>query len=194
MKPSNPERHAVRASRIKPGLVLIGVLIAFAALLAGCGKTVPPPNDTSSENPPVSYLENGLSTDQNKIVEELGYPDQFSISFDPSSAKRMETWIYYAKAKSVDFSDGRLLGQGSAEDQSAKYPSTSLHPQDFKSTTTTEQAAQLLGQPVYTQDVEDTLMTGTNTVVVFNSAIMLYRNGQLLSIDTQVKPPQLTAQ
>lgn len=173
---------------------LAGLLVFFAmaVVLTGCAqKASPPPANGGSDQ--ASVLIPGLSPAQSKTVQELGYPDQFSISFDPYGSLRMETWIYFSENRSIDFTDGRLSSQQATEDQADKYPPTTLRPQDFNRLMTPEEAAEILGQPVVTQDVEDSLMGGKSTVVVFNNAILLYRNGQLISVDTQVKPPSLPA-
>jgi outer membrane murein-binding lipoprotein Lpp len=180
-----------KPSKVRLLLLSLAAVLIFALLMAGCGKKASAP-ESSSDKKQGTVLIDGLSADQSQLVQQYGYPDQFEISFDPSTSKRMETWIYYSQTKSIDFSDGQTIGEGTAEDQSSKYPATSLHPQDFNQTTTPEEAAAILGQPVYTQDVEDSLMGGTNTLVVFNNAILQYRDGELLIMETQVKPPAIT--
>ena len=165
-------------------------LSIFVVLTAGCGgQALPPASNTQSE-PEISLIP-GLSADQSRIVGDLGYPEQFYIAFAPYDSTRLETWIYPSEGKSSDFKDGRLSNQGTLEEQSTKYPPTTLHPQDFTKTMTVEEASVILGSPVYTQEVENSLMGGENTLVVFNNAILLFRAGGLLTIDTQVKPPEI---
>ncbi len=180
-----------RSRLIGAALVFLTILIVAVAL-AGCGNQSSPPTSNAQSEPAVSLVP-GLSADQSRMVNQLGYPEQFFVSYDPSGSTRMETWSYPSKGKSSDFSDGRLLNQGTLEDQSTEYPPTTLHPQDFTQTMTVEEASRILGEPIYSQDVEDSLMSGKNTVVVFNSAILQFRSGELLSMDTQVKAPEIPA-
>jgi hypothetical protein len=55
---------------------------------------------------------------------------------------------------------------------------------------TPAEAADILGEPLYTQETGDSL-TQKNTIVVFDKAVLLYRDGQLIGVDTQVRPPNI---
>ncbi|RJP34753.1 MAG: hypothetical protein C4536_02110 [Actinobacteria bacterium] len=134
----------------------------------------------------------GLSADQSRTVDELGYPDHFFISFDPVSSDRVERWTYFSRGKAVDFDNGRLWGEEPIEDNAAEYPPTDLRPQDFNATLSEAEATRLLGEPLYTQEVQDSLLP-ENTIIVYAKAILLYREGKLIGVDTQVRPPSLPA-
>ena len=146
-----------------------------------------------SEEEEVSYsLINGLSADQSAAIEELGYPDHFFIIIDPLSSDRIETWTYFSEGKALDFDNGRLLTEEEIEDKSATYPPTDLRPQDFDALLTPMEAEQLLGQPKYTREVKDSIMP-ENTIFVFDAAVLIYQGEQFVSVDTQVKPPEIPA-
>jgi len=164
----------------------------IAAVMSGCGEEAMPVPQEESVAPPSSIP--GLSLDQCRLVEELGYPDHFFISIDPLSSDRVETWTYFAEGKAIDFDNGRRFGEKAIEDESAKYPPTQLHPQDFKPSMTPEEAAQILGKPVYSHDVQDSLTSSNSTIIVFEKAILLYRKGQLIGVDTKVAPPKVPVQ
>jgi len=165
------------------------VVLPLSLSVSGCGEAEPPSSPVEAEEPDVEYIE-GLSADQSRTVVELGYPDHFFISVDPTSSDRVERWLYFSEGKAVDFDNGRLFGEESIADESAEYPPTDLRPQDFDMLLSPEEASQLLGEPLYTQEVRDSLMP-ENTIIVYDKAILLYREGQLIGVDTQVSPPQL---
>jgi hypothetical protein len=170
-------------------IVVLVIMLFLSAALAGCSEEAPPPLPEESEEADF-LLPPGLSLDQDQIIEEFGYPDHFFISIDPYSGDRIETWIYYSEGKALDFDNGVLFGEEDAEDQSEEYPPTDLMPEDFDSLMAPGEAEELLGEPIYTYDVEESLMA-ENTFIVFEKAVLLYRDDQLIGVDTQVSPPQL---
>jgi hypothetical protein len=186
----DPSRRPLGPVRFALLLTAAAAVLVFLSLSsAGCGSEEPPPfpaDDGRPSGPTIS----GLSSDQSKVVEEFGYPDHFFISIDPISSDRMERWIFYSRGKVLDFDNGRLFGEEPAEDDSASYPPTYLRPQDFTALTTPEEASRLLGEPLYTQEVRDSIMP-ENTIIVYENAVLLYREGRLIGVDTQVSPPLL---
>jgi len=71
------------------------------------------PNSESS-----GELEYTLSVDQQKTIEELGYPDTFTIYFyqnNPDAGYdqgiRFESWTYYNKMLMLTFEDGKPTSQ-----------------------------------------------------------------------------------
>jgi len=183
-----------RGYRVREGFALALTALFVAAVflslsLTGCGEETPPPLPVEEEQPAVEFI-SGLSAEQSRAVDELGYPDHFFISFDPASSDRVERWTYFSQGKALDFDNGRLFGEEPIEDESAAYPPTDLRPQDFNAMMTPGEAVQLLGEPLYTQEVQDSLMP-ENTIVVYDKAVLLYRGEQLIGVDTQVSPPKL---
>jgi hypothetical protein len=169
--------------------VAVALTLLLSPLLSGCGEGEPQDLPSGEEESVVNPI-SGLSVDQSGTVEDLGYPDHFFISIDPATSDRIERWTYFSDGKAIDFDNGRFFGEENIDDQSSDYPPTDLHPQDFDTLMTPGEAEQLLGQPIYTYEVQDSLMP-ENTIIVYEKAVLLYRNGQLLGVDTQVHPPQL---
>lgn len=180
-------RSAVTAIAILVTVVFIALPVSMS--ISGCGEAETPPAPVEVEEADVEYIE-GLSADQSRTVAEFGYPDHFFISIDPVSSDRVERWLYFSEEKAIDFDNGRLFGEESITDESIQYPPTDLRPQDFDTLLSPGEASQLLGEPLYTQEVEDSLMP-ENIIIVYSKAILLYREGQLIGVDTQVSPPQL---
>ena len=170
-------------------LVVLVILLLLSAALPGCSEEAPPPLPEESEATDL-LLAPGLSLDQDQVIEEFGYPDHFFISIDPYSGDRIETWVYYSEGKALDFDNGQLFGEDDIEDQSEELPPTDLKPEDFDSLMAPGEAEALLGEPIYTYDVEESLMA-ENTFIVFEKAVLLYRDDQLIGVDTQVRPPRL---
>jgi len=182
----------LRAIRSLPGLAL--ALLAVLSLLlssVGCAAEEAPPLPVEEEDVSLSLI-SGLSADQSRTVEELGYPDHFFIIIDPYNSDRIETWTYFSEGKALDFDNGRLLAEEEIEDESAVYPPTDLRPQDFDALLTPMEAEQLLGQPKYSREVTDSIMP-ENTIYVFDAAVLIYQDEQFLSVDTQVKTPDIPA-
>ncbi len=180
--------------RSASGVMLAAALAAallLPAALSGCGEQDLPPLSSVEDEEAVELIA-GLSAAQSRTVEESGYPDHFFISIDPDSNDRVERWMYFSQGQAVDFDNGRLFGEEEIEDESAEYPPTDLRPQDFDTLLTPQEAAQMLGEPLYTQEIEDSLMP-ENTIIVYDKAILLYRDGKLIGVDTKVSPPELNA-
>ncbi|WP_287152559.1 hypothetical protein [Candidatus Solincola tengchongensis] len=102
----------------------------------------------------------------------------------------MERWTYFSLGKALDFDNGRLFGEETVEDRSSEYPPTTLKPQDFSLHLTPEEASALLGPPIFTHEARDGLLP-ENTIVVYEKAVLLFRDGRLIGMDTQVRPPSL---
>lgn len=166
------------------------MMLFFSLALWGCGEEETAPLPAEIEEPSFERIE-GLSADQSRSVAEFGYPDHFFISIDPASSDRVERWTYFSRGKAIDFNKGRAFGEESIEDESAQYPPTDLRPQDFDALLTQAEASQFLGEPLYIQEVEDSLMP-ENTIIVYEKVILLYRGDQLIGVETQVRPPQLS--
>jgi len=171
-------------------LVVLVVLLLLSAVLPGCSEEAPPLRAGEDSGESDLLLAPGLSLDQDQIIEEFGYPDHFFISIDPYSGDRVEDWFYYSEGKVLKLKNGRLFGEDDIEDQSEEYPPTDLKPEDFDSLMAPGEAEELLGEPIYTYDVEESLMA-ENTLLVFEKAVLVYRDDQLIGVDTQVRPPQL---
>ncbi|MEW6555217.1 MAG: hypothetical protein AB1384_13140 [Actinomycetota bacterium] len=175
------------------GIALRAALIAAVltgTAFAGCGEQDLPPSSGLEGEEAVELIE-GLSADQSRMVGDLGYPDHFFISIDPDGTDRVERWTYFSRGKVVDFDNGRFFGEEECEDESEEYPPTQLRPQDFDALLTPEEASRMLGEPLYIQEIEDSLMP-ENTIIVYDRAILLYRDGKLIGVDTKVSPPELS--
>lgn len=172
-------------------LMVLAMAFILPALHAGCGKAETPAPPVEAPKPPTGDI-HGLSADQSRAVAEYGYPDHFFISVDPYSSDRVERWIYFRLGQALDFDNGRLFGKEPVDDQSSQYPPTQLHPQDFNNTMTTAEATSLLGEPLFTHENSDSLLP-ENTILVYETAVLLFRGEKLMGVDTQVRPPDLPA-
>ena len=188
-KRSHRRRKGHGVARALATLILSTTLLALALPAGGCGESDVPPLREEEESGPGELIA-GLSADQSRAVAEYGYPDHFFISIDPYSQDRVERWIFYARGKALDFDNGRLFGEEAVEDKSAEYPPTSLRPQEFGPLLTIEEATAILGEPLFTHEVEESLLP-ENVFIVYEKAVLLYRNGQLIGVDTQVHPPNI---
>ncbi len=186
----HPDNACSGPGRAVPAaLIVMGALFALACpLLAGCGEREA--EIAIPEERPLASSISGLSSEQSRLVEEWGYPDHFFISIDPLSGDRVETWSYFGRGVAVSFDNGRRFGEEEIADESARYPATALKPQDFGSTTTSEEAGLLLGEPLFERQPEGNLLY-ENTIVVYEKAVLLYRNEMLIGVDTKVVPPTL---
>ncbi|MBC7246369.1 MAG: hypothetical protein H5T73_01140 [Actinobacteria bacterium] len=184
-------RHKAKGGSCLPASLALAVTLTLLVMAAwGCGERDVPPLREEDANGAFAELVPGLSADQSRAVADYGYPDHFFISMDPETRDRVERWIYYARGKALDFDNGRLFGEEPVEDKSAEYPPTSLRPQDFGPLLTAEEATAMLGEPLFTHEVEESLLP-ENVFVVYEKAVLLYREGRLIGVDTQVHPPDI---
>jgi len=113
--PAAPPRRRRRTRWLVAALLIVAALLLVAYIAGG---------------------EGGLSPDQQKVVEALGYPNQFVISYVPGSGSfegslvRMETWHYPDLATKVSFVAGDFL-TAEAFDPEPGVPDTALRPEMF---------------------------------------------------------------
>jgi len=176
-------------SRVLAFLVGVSVTLLAVFSFSGCGGQEPAPASDNREQPAVTRVD-GLSDEQSREVAEAGYPDHFFISIDPHSGDRIERWSYFSSGRVLEFDNGRLSGEEPLEDGAAACPPTDLRPQDFDALMTAAEAAALLGEPLLTREVEDSLMP-ENTILVYGNVILLFRDDKLIGVETQVSPPGL---
>ena len=75
-----------------------------------------------------------LSESQVEIVESLGRPDQFTISYLPqgeSNLGRHEIWFYLGAKQKISFLNGELILSEEIEDDLSGRSSTDLKSEDF---------------------------------------------------------------
>ena len=88
-----------------------------------------------------------LSSQQQSLVNDLGYPDAFSIvevETDKAEFVRLETWIYYVASTSYTFSDGNFKMDGAVEDIPDGFIPAPHHPDQFPLGVSLEQIRSLL--------------------------------------------------
>ncbi len=170
------------------GLAVVVLLAVCLPALAGCGNEKPTySSQTQEEFRPLVDLGSQvvLSSDQDKIISQYGYPSHFFITLDTLTNDRVETWTYFPQKRSYTFHNGRQLRKETVEDQSAEYPPTTLKPEDFGSTLTLAEAGQMLGEPYQSSDFKDDKGDGV-IILFYNEAILDYTNGKLSGVDTMV--------
>ncbi len=162
---------------------------AFLGMIVGCGESQKPYSLPQENFEPL--INQGskviLSSDQAKVIEELGYPDHFFISIDPKTADRVETWTYFTQRAEYTFRNGRKLRKQDAEDQSREYPRTSLKPEDFGPALTLTEANNLLGRLVNSKSFQ--AAPGEDTILlIYEKGIVTFTNGKFAGVDTMVHP------
>lgn len=164
------------------------LLLTGLAALGGCGeksKTYAP-LEVEEFKPLVSLGSTViLSSDQEKLIAQHGYPSHFFITMDPLTGDRVETWTYFPLKEAYTFSDGHKLRKEPVEDQSAEYPPTSLKPEDFGPTLSLGEAEAMLGKPYQSTSLEGE--EGEGAIILFyRDAILDYTNGKLTGVDTMI--------
>jgi predicted small lipoprotein YifL len=180
--------HERVSRRALTGLAVAVLLAAVLAALAGCGSKEPAYTpQTREEFRPLVDLGSQviLSSDQDKLISQYGYPSHFFITLDPLTGDRVETWTYFPLKQSYTFHDGRQMRKETVEDQSAEYPPTTLKPEDFGSTLSLTEAGQMLGEPYQSSDFKNE--EGDGVIILFyDGAILDYTNGKFSGVDTMV--------
>ena len=91
-----------------------------------------------------------LSSDQQNVVDILGYPQQFTISYihknieDESQLIRSEVWYYPTQQKEVSFLAGRLADSKNYTSDSSP-TATTLHPESFTFGQSLDEISSILG-------------------------------------------------
>ncbi len=170
------------------GLVAAITLAACLTALAGCGEKEPAYNSQPREEyRPLVDLGSQvvLSSDQDKLIAQYGYPSHFFITLDTLTSDRVETWTYFPHKQSYTFHNGRQMRKETVEDQSTEYPPTSLKPEDFGSTLSLTEAGEMLGEPYQSSDFKDDKGDGV-IILFYEGAILDYTNGKFSGVDTMV--------
>ena len=101
------------------------------------------------------YIDHGvaMTSYQEEIVDSLGSPEQFSISYLPKGSDegsefvRQETWYYPSRKQKVNFLNGRLVDVAELEvADDASYNHSQYSPSDFDVYTTLSQIKNLVGE------------------------------------------------
>lgn len=179
-----------RTAMRKAVAACIATLLLFAGLSAmgGCGgedEAYSP--STAQEFSPLVDLGStvALSSDQARLISEHGYPSHFFITMDPLTSDRVETWTYFSLQESYTFHQGRRIRKETVQDQSGKYPPTTLKPEDFGPDLSLTGAESMLGKPY--QDSGFTDSEGSSVIILFyQGAVLDYTDGKLTGIETMV--------
>lgn len=134
--------------------------------------------------------EQELSPDQQKVVELLGHPDQFSISYienDNSQLVRTEVWLYQNSDQRITFLKGALISSEIYK-SSDKYSSTPLHPEDFYFDQDFKDIEKIVGRDKLFEIKDFPGISDSNDIKVYgsNEIVFVIENGYLTYIQTLV--------
>lgn len=88
-----------------------------------------------------------LSAQQQFLVEDIGWPDAFSVSeveTNQGNRVRLETWLYYPESASYTFADGDFYSSGTVEIIGENFTPTPHHPDQFPMGSSPQQIQSLL--------------------------------------------------
>jgi hypothetical protein len=178
------------ARRPAAGLVAAALLTAGLAASAGCGEKQPAHSPPRVEDfRPLLDLGSRvvLSSDQDLLVDEQGYPGHFFITVDPLTGDRVENWTYFPLRESYTFLNGRSLRKEVVEDKSDEYPPSALRPEDFGPGLSLQEAGAMLGEPFRSSDSEGD--RGELVIILFyESAVLDYTDGRFTGVETMIHP------
>lgn len=132
--------------------------------------------------------EQKLSPDQQKVVELLGHPDQFAVSYienDNSQLVRTEVWLYQNNDQRITFLKGALIASEIYK-SSDKYSSTPLHPEDFYFDQDFKDIEKIVGKDKLFEVKDFPGISDSNDIKVYGSdeIVFVIENGYLTYIQT----------
>ncbi len=143
-----------------------------------------------------NYLDKGtfLTEDQDKIIETIGRPEQFSVTYLPQATEegsqfvRQETWFYPSEKKKLVFLSGKVISTENIElKEDVGYDSTVLKSEDFDYFTTLGDVEKIVGKvnmaelnlPGFFDEESDGLRTYAS-----KEAIFIFEDGYLTYVET----------
>lgn len=132
-----------------------------------------------------------LSADQQRVVDKLGYPDSFSITFyheefapDFDGSVRDETWRYFDELKSFSFYNGHLNHEGLIDPPDPGWLPPMFTPDQFEAYVVLQQVLDSTGiQDYFDMPLEDELIM--NGRIYFAPGLIFgLADGMLIYVET----------
>ena len=178
---------------------LLGVAVLSAmVLLAGIylwlyvdytGPTqarAPRPGEHSPDQAPYT-----LSAEQRQVVDELGYPDAFTLLFyqdldeqDRYYDIRYESWQYGAVGREVVFVNGELIRDVPAEAVPPALAATPYRPEQFAASMRLNDVLASAGIAEYARAAADPLLVPSAEICLARQLAFGLKDGRLMAVET----------
>jgi hypothetical protein len=134
-----------------------------------------------------------LSSQQQFLVEDLGWPDAFSISEIETNAGgrvRVETWLYYSESASYTFADGEFHSTGTAESIGERFIPTPHHPDQFPLGSSPQQIQTLLPDHGLTKIKNSNAFLDDVQLYVCQQLILSFQDNRLFYVESLAFVPE----
>jgi hypothetical protein len=134
-----------------------------------------------------------FSSQQQFLVEDLGWPDAFSISEIETNAGgrvRVETWLYYSESASYTFADGEFHSTGTAESIGERFIPTPHHPDQFPLGSSPQQIQTLLPDHGLTKIKNSNAFLDDVQLYVCQQLILSFQDNRLFYVESLAFVPE----
>jgi hypothetical protein len=132
--------------------------------------------------------------DRPGILEQMGQPDAFRITFEPLNSKmtRYEEWSYFDDQTQFDFMDGTLIDTVQLEPvPDGTIFASNYNPLSFQPQMTTSQVKSILSSVQFTElDTSDAGQAG-GMILAGQQILLGFDQGQLVYVETLLLTPEV---
>jgi hypothetical protein len=171
------------------GVVLVLVVVGVVSVTprsVSVAQTQPPPSDAYP-----------LSSEQQALIQELGYPDAFTLLFyqadQTDQAMRLEIWTYYQLGQEVTMLNGQVIEQDEIDAiagplaQAPYRPEQFIGGMDFDAALQASRLEEYLQVPVEPTGIPGgTLLFGQQIALGFQDETLAYVES--FALDSEVLP------
>jgi hypothetical protein len=187
-----------KASRVRwPGCVLGILFIAALVVVSGAylwlymDHTGPTLVRASHQAEPPAQAPYTLSTEQQQLVDEIGYPDTFTLLFyqdldeqDQAYDIRFECWHYGAAGRDVVFVNGEKLNDESASAPEGALVAAPFRPEQFSASMGLKDVLASAGISEYVRAAADPGLVASGEVYFASQLTFGMKAGHLMAVET----------
>jgi len=170
------------------GCLLGGLLLVAAIFLAGAYLWM---YMVSREAEAAAQPPYALSAEQRQVVDELGYPDAFTLLFyqdldeqDRYYDIRYESWQYGAVGREVVFVNGELIRDVPAEAVPPALAATPYRPEQFAASMRLNDVLASAGIAEYARAAADPLLVPSAEICLARQLAFGLKDGRLMAVET----------
>lgn len=187
-----------KASRVRWQGCVLGILVIVALIVvAGAylwfymDHTGPTLVRVSHQVEPPAQVPYTPSTEQQQLVDEIGYPDSFTLLFyqdldeqDQAYDIRFECWHYGAAGRDVVFVNGEMVSDEPAEAAGQALVSSPYRPEQFSASMGLKDVLASTGISEYVHAAADPALVASGEVYFAGQLTFGMKAGRLMTVET----------
>lgn len=187
-----------KASRVRWRGCVLGILVIIALIIvAGAylwfymdhmGPTLV---HASHQVEPPAQAPYTLSTEQQQLVDEIGYPDSFTLLFyqdldeqDQAYDIRFECWHYGTAGRDIVFVNGEKISDEPAEAPESELVAAPYRPEQFAASMSLKDVLASTGILEYVRAAADPDLVTSGEVFFVNQLTFGMKAGRLMTVET----------